>query len=103
MANLDPEQLQALFLELTEIPANDREQWFNERSIDKEIRDEVLELLRYHDETGLPIDQDPLQGLNADSDSNETETTLFSTRSRSQVIGPYKLLQKIGEGGMGQV
>jgi tetratricopeptide (TPR) repeat protein/tRNA A-37 threonylcarbamoyl transferase component Bud32 len=61
---------------------------------DEALRQRVLELLASHDASRGPLDMPPT-ALGATIDG-------FSERPGSQ-IGPYKLLQQIGEGGMGVV
>jgi serine/threonine protein kinase len=63
---------------------------------DAELRRRVEALLRRHEESRGPLDA-PLPGV-------EVTTNLSPvTEKPGTVIGPYKLLQTIGEGGMGVV
>ena len=60
-----------------------------------EIRQRVEELLRAHQKAG--------QFLGGESKVGETVDVPPSTEQPGREIGPYKLLQQIGEGGMGTV
>src|SRR5262249_9072836 len=60
-----------------------------------ELLGRLRELLSAHEESQGPLDRPPaVLGVTADSAHTEGPSTL---------IGPYKLLQQIGEGGMGTV
>jgi serine/threonine protein kinase/Flp pilus assembly protein TadD len=61
---------------------------------DEALRQRVLELLASHDASRGPLDMPPA-GLGATVD--------IVTEKPGMQIGPYKLLQQIGEGGMGVV
>jgi serine/threonine protein kinase len=63
---------------------------------DAELRTQVGRLLKSHDEAGSFLEQ-PL------FDSVPTVDQSLITERPGSVIGPYKLLQQIGEGGMGTV
>src|SRR5262245_15622370 len=73
-----------------------------------ELRREVLELLQAHREAGNFLDQ-PVAELGAMDAFMSLPAQLVSGASISgpegsgTVIGPYKLLEQIGEGGMGTV
>lgn len=63
-----------------------------------ELRQRVLELLKLHDESHGPIDAPP-----AIAPTIEMPGKSVAAEKSGTVIGPYKLLQQIGEGGMGAV
>src|SRR5262245_13068204 len=63
---------------------------------DADLRRSVSALLRAHQDGGSILDK-PILAQNGD----ETVTSL--AERPGTVIGPYKLLQQIGEGGMGVV
>jgi WD40 repeat protein/serine/threonine protein kinase len=63
---------------------------------DPQVRDRVMELLRAHEASHGPLDRLPSEVLPLTADLPHAE------RPGTQ-IGPYKLLQVIGEGGMGIV
>src|SRR5262245_26391512 len=60
-----------------------------------ELLGRVRELLSAHEESQGPLDRGPA-ALGATVDTTQTEAT-------GTMIGPYKLLDLIGEGGMGTV
>ena len=70
---------------------------------DRERLDRIKKLL--NEELGDPISEDP--GLAQESSHERMETQIFKGDSSSSLlgkrIGPYKILQEIGEGGMGSV
>src|SRR6516225_1400126 len=61
---------------------------------DDELRQQVAHLLQVHGEAGSFLEQ-PAEALAA--------TSAFGGESAGTVIGPYKLVELIGEGGMGTV
>src|SRR5262245_19750687 len=94
---MDFKKAQALFLEAVEKP---RDQWQAHLDAacagDDEFRRYVERLLKAHGEGGSLFDPDkPLGGTVAYAPSE--------VEGPGTVIGPYKLLEQIGEGGMGTV
>jgi serine/threonine protein kinase len=64
-----------------------------------ELQWRVVELLKSHEESQGPFDAPPL----AVARTIDMAAELASAPAPGTVIGPYKLLQQIGEGGMGAV
>src|SRR5262245_57632451 len=95
--NADPQQAKALFLQAVE--QHDPDQWpaFLDQACagQPELRRRVEVLLEAHREAGTaahPVgDEGPLRGQGD------------ATEQPGSIIGPYKLLEQIGEGGMGTV
>ena len=92
----DPSKsLKELFLSVLEVAPQDRAVWLDrECAGDAGLRQQLDLMLAAHDAPHSLLDQPPL----ADSDA-----TLGRPFSSTTQIGVYKLLQQIGEGGMGVV
>jgi serine/threonine protein kinase len=90
-------EAKAIFFEALEHPTLEHLSEFLDRRCkgDAEIRHRVEELLRAHQKAG--------QFLGGESKVGETADFPSSTEQPGGEIGPYKLLQQIGEGGMGTV
>jgi hypothetical protein len=87
----------AVFLAALALPdAKEREAFLQEACAGHpDVLGHLRELLSAHEESQGPLDRRPA-ALGATVDAVHTETA-------GTVIGPYKLLQQIGEGGMGTV
>ena len=72
-----------------------------------DLRREVRALLRAHQEAGSFLGQPPAEvgatGAFTPSGQDDRHETVVIAEGPGTVIGPYKLLEKIGEGGMGLV
>jgi WD40 repeat protein/serine/threonine protein kinase len=105
----DPKQVQAVFLAAVELPAAKRAAVLErECSNDVELRQRVEALLRAHDKPGSFLDKpavDPgatgYEKLGRKQADDSSEAVL--TEVPGTLIGPYKLLEQIGEGGFGVV
>ncbi len=97
MAVWNPEA-NGIFLQAVEIPTPADRRFYLDGACrgDAQLRDEVEALLTAGEHAGDFLES-PAPGLTAAIDSSE-----LSEQSGS-VIGPYKLLEQIGEGGMGVV
>jgi len=92
----DPKRAQAVFLAAAEHDVNDRAALLDsECGSDAELRQRVESLLQAHDDPGSFLDQ-------ATGEPGPTIDLPLSERPGT-VIGRYKLLEEIGEGGMGVV
>jgi serine/threonine protein kinase len=94
----DAHRVQAIFLRAIEAadPATRAQVLQNECGVDAELRERVEALLRGHDASGGFLDKPPVSPISTVDEPRLTEGP--GTR-----IGPYKLLQQLGEGGMGVV
>jgi WD40 repeat protein/serine/threonine protein kinase/tetratricopeptide (TPR) repeat protein len=95
---VDPERVQAIFLEAAEQESSAGRAAVLDRQCgaDAELRERVETLMRAHDAPGAFLESpaaDPFQTIE--------EPTI--TERTGLVIGPYKLLEQIGEGGFGVV
>ncbi|TWU28775.1 serine/threonine protein kinase [Novipirellula artificiosorum] len=92
----DSQSIEELFGQLVEISTADGRRDFLEQVCgkDAELRGKLQRLLKSHEEADSFLQDDAVQGSTW---AAEVEA------SASMQIGPYKLLQKIGEGGMGVV
>jgi serine/threonine protein kinase len=92
----DPQRVQAIFLTVVESPDEQREALLDrECDCDSDLRKRVEALLKAHDEPGSLIDGIP-HGL-------EIKESWSATEKAGMAAGSYKLLQELGEGGMGVV
>jgi serine/threonine protein kinase/tetratricopeptide (TPR) repeat protein len=101
----EPTSEQSIFLRAVGFSsANERKAFLDEACRDKpRLRDEVVALLAAHDRLGSqwpPAWADPASPAGA---AAEKTTALPSSEASGTVIGPYKLIEQIGEGGMGTV
>lgn len=88
-----------LFVQVRDIPSEDRTAWLAANCPDATVRHEVLDLLRY--DIDDPFMEKPIL---AAADPNATFTYRFPPAcTHSLFAGRYKLLQIIGEGGFGVV
>jgi serine/threonine protein kinase/tetratricopeptide (TPR) repeat protein len=92
----DFERIRQIFLAIVEKPSAEWESLLDEACGDAELRRQVAQLLKAHAEGVGILDRTGAGG--APTGACETLSECAGT-----VIGPYKLLQQIGEGGMGTV
>src|SRR5207253_1500768 len=98
----EPLSLKELFLAVLAVPPADRPAWLEQKcGQDAELRRRVELMLAAHDTPQSLLDRPapaavPPDAATADLAGSEDERA-------GAVIGPYKLLQQLGEGGMGTV
>jgi serine/threonine protein kinase len=99
---VDSQRLKELFLSAAEIESPAERDAFLERECgdDAELRRRVEMLLHAHDDAGSFLASTPTSDHIPGEDANSKER---GCEAVGDVIGPYKLLQRIGEGGMGEV
>jgi serine/threonine protein kinase len=96
---VDPQRLKELFLAAAGLPSAAERAALLDRECgaDAELRQRVQALLQAHDDSGGFLARPAGQsGLTADCAPQEPEAVGTS-------VGPYTLLQQLGEGGMGTV
>ena len=95
----DPQRVQAIFIDAVQKSESERAE-FLERECggDSELRGRVDALIAAHDQSGSFLDSPP-------KDLAGTNPTIAHSmpEQAGSLIGPFKLLQQIGEGGMGSV
>jgi serine/threonine protein kinase len=96
---------EALFHEARKLVPADRAAYLEANCADQEARHRIEELLRVDECSGGILDQPALTGApRCEPDQGEFPAGEFpAAEMAGTVIGPYKLLQKLGEGGMGSV
>jgi WD40 repeat protein/serine/threonine protein kinase len=113
------EQIQAVFNQALKLRLAERPSFLSEAcGSDADLRQDVDALLAAHED---PVDLEPLAGLGSDSAQAEARQLLEQIRdigptvdispprriaeleTRPDRVGPYKILEQIGEGGMGTV
>src|SRR5205807_3699318 len=99
---VEPPSLKELFLAVLAVPPAERPAWLEKKcGQDTELRRRAELMLAAHDTPQSLLDRPapaavPPEAATADIAGQESEQA-------GAVIGPYKLLQQIGEGGMGTV
>lgn len=91
------ERVAGLFAEAATLPVLERAAFIHTTcGDDAELREELSSLLRAHDQTSGPLDVAPLFTVDEPGASEAVEPA-------GTLVGPYRLLRPIGEGGMGSV
>jgi serine/threonine protein kinase/tetratricopeptide (TPR) repeat protein len=91
----DPKLVRDLFLSAAELPASERTAFLGSHCADPDIHAAVERLLAAHDEPASVLDR-PAPGM-------PTADYAPITEKPGTLIGPYKLMEQIGEGGFGLV
>jgi serine/threonine protein kinase len=102
----DPQRIQSVFLAAVEAadPAARAALLGRECGEDAELRQRVEALLVAHDRSGSFLDHPAVEGVTSDAAAGHgIDPASLLTEGPSSRIGSYKLLQQIGEGGMGVV
>jgi serine/threonine protein kinase len=101
----EPTSEQSIFLQAVGMSAPaEREAFLDEACRDKpKLRAEVVALLAAHDRLGSPLPATGAHPAGPEAAAAERPTASPSPEAPGTVIGSYKLLEPIGEGGMGTV
>jgi serine/threonine protein kinase/WD40 repeat protein len=103
----EPNRVATLFAVAVAKPAEERAAYLDEAcGGDAELRRRVEALLQAHDDAGSFLEKPAAASLTTDAPSGqwlEREAIPALAEGPGSRIGPYKLLQQIGEGGMGVV
>jgi serine/threonine protein kinase len=91
----DPSLVRELFLAAAELPAAERAAYLDAHCADSDVRAAVERLLAAHDAPASALDR-PAPGV-------PTEKYAPVAERVGTMIGPYKLMEQIGEGGFGLV
>ena len=95
-----PQSLKELFLDALSVAPAERAAWLERASADPELRRQAKLMLAAHDSSHSLLDR-PVPVLAPAGVA--TEYFAPTEESPGTVIGPYKLLEQIGEGGFGVV
>jgi tetratricopeptide (TPR) repeat protein len=95
----DVERLRQLFVELIEVPAEDWEAWFESRSVDTGLREELMRLAAADGLGEGPLDR----SLGGYARALGEIPSVTGAARTGQRIGPFRILRGIGEGGMASV
>jgi WD40 repeat protein/serine/threonine protein kinase/tetratricopeptide (TPR) repeat protein len=96
----DPKRVQAVFLLAIEQAQDARPAFLDQEcGADAELRQRVEDLLKAHDDPGSFLNSPEWPATS----SRETSDYVPTEQVGAVVVGRYKLLQQIGEGGMGSV
>jgi serine/threonine protein kinase/tetratricopeptide (TPR) repeat protein len=107
--SLDPQRAKSIFLAALDQPAEARAAFLEEACAGApELRQRVVELLEAHDRpdtiTAFPPSASSPSGNSGPTAGSDPRSPRDGAVERpGAIIGPYKLLQEIGEGGMGTV
>jgi serine/threonine protein kinase/tetratricopeptide (TPR) repeat protein len=104
----DPERIQSIFLAAIETadPADRAALLARECGDDAELRQRVEVLLQAHDRSGSFLDKPVVEPVTTDAPAGQwidRDAPLALAERPGMLVGRYKLLQQIGEGGMGVV
>jgi serine/threonine protein kinase len=96
----DPRRVKELFVAATDLRPADRPAFLDrECGGDPDLRQRVQQLLHAHDQPASALDRP----FDLDRTNPRPPSAGESTAAVGDRIGPYKLLERIGEGGMGEV
>ncbi len=95
------ERLQTAFLHARELPSTAQADYVASAEVDPDLRAELVELLRTDQDDGFDLLAHPL--VDEPSATILTQWPSPSAPAMPESIGPYRLLQLIGEGGHGLV
>lgn len=95
----DLQRLRDLFDALLEVPAEDWEEWFDERGIEPRTRAELLQLAQADASRSGLLDR----SLHAQTEALVAPPSLPGDDPAGRRVGPFRILSRLGEGGMASV
>jgi WD40 repeat protein/serine/threonine protein kinase/Tfp pilus assembly protein PilF len=100
--SIEPPPIKELFLAVLAVPAADRSAWLRQAcGQDVELRERLQQMLAAHEKPQSLLDQ--FAPVTEAPEGTVTDVIDQRSEQPAMVIGPYKLIQPIGEGGMGTV
>jgi serine/threonine protein kinase len=103
--NPEPHKVRDIFVAAVKVPPDQWQAFLEEACAgDEELRCQVNDLLQEHQQAGSFLDQPAAQvRATGDFEAGVNGAATAFQEGPGTVIGPYKLLELIGEGGMGAV